>query len=50
MALHLLSQMPSIGLVPDIVSMSTAISACEQGGDWIMALHLLEQMPTLAVG
>ncbi|OLP80032.1 Pentatricopeptide repeat-containing protein, chloroplastic [Symbiodinium microadriaticum] len=54
MALYLLSQMPAARVVPDEVvpdqiSVSAGISACEKGGEWQMALLLLSQMPLAGV-
>ena len=45
MALYLLSQMPLARAVPNEISFSAGISACEKGGEWQMALFLLSQMP-----
>ena len=33
-----------ISHIPDVSSVSTARSACENGGDWIRALGLLAEM------
>ena len=49
MALLAMSQMPAAGVVPDVISFSAGISACEKGGEWQMALYLLSQMPAAGV-
>ncbi|CAE7826434.1 unnamed protein product [Symbiodinium sp. KB8] len=49
MALCLLSQMPAAGVVPNVISFSAGISACEKGGEWQVALYLLSQMPAAGV-
>jgi pentatricopeptide repeat domain-containing protein 1 len=37
------------GLEPDNITYSSAISACEKGGQWQQALALLDQMPEKGV-
>eukprot|EP00933_Yihiella_yeosuensis_P031303 TRINITY_DN2485_c0_g1_i2.p1 TRINITY_DN2485_c0_g1~~TRINITY_DN2485_c0_g1_i2.p1 ORF type:complete len:124 (-),score=17.26 TRINITY_DN2485_c0_g1_i2:130-501(-) len=39
------SLMPQSKEVPDAISYSAAISACEKGGQWQLALNLLSLMP-----
>jgi pentatricopeptide repeat protein len=41
--------MPGLGLLPDLITMNSAISACEKGGQWQKALTLLESMPRLGL-
>ena len=38
----LLSEMGEAGCLPNVVSFSAAISACDKGGEWERALALLE--------
>ena len=49
MALCLLAQMPAARVIPNVLSFSAGISACEKGGQWQMALCLLAQMPAARV-
>lgn len=48
----LLFQMPSLRLLPDVVSFNAAIVACEQGSKWELApsLLLLGRVAWLGVG
>jgi pentatricopeptide repeat domain-containing protein 1 len=45
LALVRLSVMPEARMVPDEITYSAAISACEKGGQWQLALNLLSLMP-----
>ena len=42
--MELLYAMPELRAVPDVISFSAAISACEKGLQWSWALFLLSDM------
>jgi len=44
MALKLLDDLCDRGLLPDIISFNSAISACESVGQWETALNMLDEM------
>merc|ERR1712048_7946 len=44
-ALHLLQELRFRGLLPDVITYSAAVSACEKGQKPQQALHLLQELP-----
>ena len=44
LALHLLSQMPSFGLVPDEFTYASCMAACARGGQFQMGLDIFADL------
>lgn len=49
MALKLFEDMGDLGLLPDIFSFNSVISACESVGQWETALNLFDEMQSRGI-